>query len=169
MRSLEADLTYTLGQRAAIGAASQGRAVSADTRRKIGAANRALWSEREITPEFRAAMAANGRKGKGRPKSAETRTRMSAAQKGIPKSPEARARMRSGMTGRTHTDEARQKIAAAGRGRPGPNSKLTPDQAREVRRRAREGERTSVLAGEFGISAPTVCDIKAGRSWTNLT
>lgn len=41
-----------------------------------------LWRDREVTPEFREQMAANGRVSGGKPKSAETRAKMSARQKG---------------------------------------------------------------------------------------
>ena len=43
-------------------------------------------------------------------------------------------------------------------------SKLTPGQRIEIRDRARSGERTSVLAREYGISPARVSDIKHGRS-----
>ena len=41
-----------------------------------------LWRGREVTPEFREQMAANGRMLKGKPKSARTRARMSQAHRG---------------------------------------------------------------------------------------
>lgn len=158
----------TPGQRGALSAALQGHATSDETRRKIGESNKANWDRREITPEIRARMAEIGRKGKGKPKSAETRARMSAAQKGRTFTDESLAKMSAAHKGFTHTDEARRKIGAAAKGHPGYTAKLTADQAREIRRRAGEGERTSALAEEFGVSAATISDIKARRSWTNL-
>lgn len=160
---------FSPGQRAALSAAVKGRMVSEETRRKIGEANQANWAEREITPEIRDRMAAMGRKGKGKPKSAETRARMSAAQKGRPRTAEHAANLSAALKGRVMTEETRQKIGTASRGHPGYTAKLTADQAREIRRRASDGERTSILATEFGVSAATISDIKARRSWVNLT
>jgi hypothetical protein len=45
--------------------------------------------------------------------------------------------------------------------------KLTLKQAREIRRRARAGERTLDLAREFGVSLPTISAIKYRRKWTD--
>src|SRR5262245_52177000 len=39
------------------------------------------------------------------------------------------------------------------------------EQAQEIRRRALDGERTSVLAREFELSATHVCRIKYGKAW----
>lgn len=67
--------TYRLNgaQRQHLSASLKGKPKSAEHR-----AN--LWRDREVTDQFRDQMAANGRKGAGREKSAETRLRMSAAQ-----------------------------------------------------------------------------------------
>jgi hypothetical protein len=45
------------------------------------------------------------------------------------------------------------------------SSKLTRDQALEIRARAKAGETTSALAREFGVSASTVRAIDAGAAW----
>jgi hypothetical protein len=46
--------------------------------------------------------------------------------------------------------------------------KLTMRQAEEIRRRARAGEAVVALAGEFGVSAPLVSNIKRGLKWRKL-
>ena len=43
------------------------------------------------------------------------------------------------------------------------SGKLTRAQALEIRSRARNGESTKRLAGEFGVSAPLVSNIKTGK------
>lgn len=40
--------------------------------------------------------------------------------------------------------------------------KLTPDQAREIKR---SSERGSDLAARYGVSQQTICDIRKGRKW----
>lgn len=44
-------------------------------------------------------------------------------------------------------------------------SKLTTDQAREIKQRIAKGEPIKPLAREFGIAFQTVSDIKRGKSW----
>ena len=44
-------------------------------------------------------------------------------------------------------------------------AKLTPGKVRAIRRSA---GRVTDVARRFGISAPTVCDIRSGRSWAHL-
>lgn len=46
------------------------------------------------------------------------------------------------------------------------SSKLTENQVREILSMPKE--RTSVVAQMFGVSAPTICDIRAGRTWKHL-
>lgn len=46
-----------------------------------------------------------------------------------------------------------------------PQAKLSAEQAKEIRRRRRAGERLSALAGEFGVSESTVSLIGRGRLW----
>lgn len=46
-------------------------------------------------------------------------------------------------------------------------AKLSWTQALEIRQRSSNGEGTSALAKEFGISPQAVCDIKANRTWIN--
>jgi hypothetical protein len=43
--------------------------------------------------------------------------------------------------------------------------KLTASEAREIRRRACEGEQTNLLARAYGISAALVSNIKYNRQW----
>lgn len=148
--------------------AMRGRKVSEATRRKISDSNKANWAARGITDEDRARFAEMGRKGTGRTVPPEVRARISAAQKGRPVPAERRAKLSAAATGKTHSPEARAKIAAGNKGRACPTAKLTADQAREIRRRARAGERTSVLAREFGVGAPAISSIKSGKSWVNL-
>lgn len=45
------------------------------------------------------------------------------------------------------------------------SSKLTVDQARDIYRRAKAGERTSQLAREYGVSDAAVSRIKSGANW----
>lgn len=47
-------------------------------------------------------------------------------------------------------------------------AKLREDQVREIRRRANAGDRTSVLAREFGVGSPIVSQIKHGTRWGHL-
>lgn len=46
-----------------------------------------------------------------------------------------------------------------------PKAKLTQDQVEEIRRRANSGERLKPLAEEFGVSQPTISQIKNGNIW----
>ena len=50
-------------------------------------------------------------------------------------------------------------------GEENPAAILTKEQAMEVKRRAKNGERQIDIAAEFGISQPTVSAIKLGRIW----
>jgi len=49
------------------------------------------------------------------------------------------------------------------------NAKLTDEQAAEVKRRKANGEKTSVLMVEFGVSKPTINRIARGYSFSHLT
>jgi hypothetical protein len=42
---------------------------------------------------------------------------------------------------------------------------VTYEEAQDIRRRAHKGERPSVLAREFGLTATHVCRIKYGKAW----
>jgi HNH endonuclease len=44
-------------------------------------------------------------------------------------------------------------------------AKLESYEVLAIRKRLKSGESGSVLAREFGISRPTICDIAAGRTW----
>lgn len=48
-------------------------------------------------------------------------------------------------------------------------SKLTTEQATEIKRRIKKGEPIKPLAREFGIAFQTVSDIKRGKSWAFIT
>lgn len=54
-------------------------------------------------------------------------------------------------------------------GEANPVSKLTDDQAREIRTRRRDGEKGCSLASEFGVSAATVCEIAKGLRYPERT
>lgn len=141
----------TPDQRVALSAALKGHATSAETRRKIGEANRANWADRDITPEVRQHMADMGRTGKGRPKSAEHRRKIGAAQQGRQFSEEHLANLRAGR-----------------RAGPATGTKLTVEKVREIRRRLAAGERNKDLAAEFEISASIISNIKTGSIWQDV-
>lgn len=44
-----------------------------------------------------------------------------------------------------------------------PRTKLSNQQTKDIKTRADNGEGTVALAKEFGVSPPTICDIKYGR------
>lgn len=48
-------------------------------------------------------------------------------------------------------------------------TKLTLDQAFEIKRRAFSGENQRILANEFGVSQPTISAIKHGIRWPDAT
>lgn len=50
-----------------------------------------------------------------------------------------------------------------------PMRKLSEAQVRAIRQRLTEGERGCDLAAEFGVSRPTITDIKTGRKWRACT
>jgi group I intron endonuclease len=89
-------------QRANVSRALKGKPKSAEHR-----AN--MWGSREVTPEFRERMAANGRAGRGKPKAADHRSKIGAAQTGSANHAaklteaavrEIRARLAAGESGR---------------------------------------------------------------------
>ncbi len=49
-----------------------------------------------------------------------------------------------------------------------PNSKLSNDDAAEIRCRREAGERGADLAREFKVSQVVICDIYKGRTWRNV-
>lgn len=49
-----------------------------------------------------------------------------------------------------------------------PNTKLTAEQVREIRRRVAEGEKLSRLAGAYGVDISLIWQIKARRAWRDL-
>lgn len=70
----------------------------------------------------------------------------------------------------THADNARDKVERNRLvvGERVHNSKLTPEAVLEIRHRAKLGLGTMALASMFGVSAPTICDIKARRTWAHV-
>jgi len=68
-----------------------------------------LWRDRQVTPEFRDQMAANGRRGLGRPKSLEARRKMSERQSG--------SQNHSAKLTETIVKEILRRLAAGERGR----------------------------------------------------
>jgi hypothetical protein len=71
----------------------------------------------------------------------------------------------------THDDNMRDMVSKgrACKGERQPNSKLTENAAREIKRLLRAGERTSrSIAAQFGIHEQTVAGIKQGRTWRHV-
>lgn len=54
------------------------------------------------------------------------------------------------------------------RGERSPFAKLTEAQAKEIKIRSNNGERTSALAKEFGVGSPIISQIKNGSRWKHL-
>lgn len=124
---------------------------SEEHRANLSAAHKALWESREVTPEFRERMAELGRMGKGRKRSAETRQRMSDAQKGREFTPEHLANVRAAHAGLR------------------PTAKLDVDKVRVIKRRLAEKASCAALGREFKVSPLTISDIKHGRAWRDVT
>lgn len=120
-------------------------------RANLSAAHKALWESREVTPEFRERMAELGRMGKGRKRSAETRQRMSDAQKGREFTPEHLANVRAAHAGLR------------------PTAKLNVDKVRVIKQRLAEKASCAALGREFKVSPLTISDIKHGRTWRDVT
>lgn len=71
----------------------------------------------------------------------------------------------------THAENVRQAIER-GRmvhGERSHLSKLTEEQAREIKRRLQAGESQAALAREFGIGVSALWALKTGRTWRHLT
>lgn len=124
---------------------------------------------------------------KGRRHSKEAKERMRKAQRNRPPiSEETRMKLSKAGVGRKLTEEARRKISESKLGKPRPIEhmraawnatrgkplsqehkekirKVDDNTAREIHRRASEGEKISVLADEYGVSTATIRDIKALR------
>lgn len=70
----------------------------------------------------------------------------------------------------THSDNV-QDAMEKGRmalGDKNPNAKLTDEEAAEIKRRKANGEKTSVLMVEFGVSKPTIDRVARGYSFSHL-
>ena len=50
-----------------------------------------------------------------------------------------------------------------------PNYRLKDEQVREIKQRLASGEAPSEIARWFGVSQPTISDIKTGRTWSHIT
>ena len=142
--------TSDLRRAQAISTANRGVPKTDEHRAKLGEAHRKYWADREITPELSARFSEMARIQGSKPKSAETRRRMSEAQKGRSFTPEHLASLRA---------------AKANGGKP---LKLTVEQAAAIKRRAVAGEPVAALAREFGVKPASVSDIKHGRSWRHI-
>lgn len=57
----------------------------------------------------------------------------------------------------------RVKHGTSNRGERNRQSKLTDEQARDIKRRLKQGERQYILANEYGVSQSAIHDIKNGR------
>ncbi len=136
--------------RQAISKANKGAPKSPEHRARLSEAHRALWEDREVTPEYRERMAEMARSRRGHEVSAETRRKIRDAQKGRPKSPEHVAAMRA---------------AKAAGGKP---LKLTAGQIPEIRGRIAAGESMPSIAARFGVKPASISDIKHGRSWRHV-
>lgn len=134
----------------AISAANKGVPKTAGHRAKLSEAHLAYWDGREVTQEYRDQMAERARLGKGRPKSEETRRKMSEAQKG-----------------RQFTEEHLANLRAARKG-VRPTAKLTEDKVREIKWRLKAEESCAALGREFNVSPLTISDIKHGRTWRDV-
>lgn len=55
------------------------------------------------------------------------------------------------------------------RGELSKRAKLTNDQAINIFKRAKQGEKTKNLAAEFGVSSSAVSEIKTGKKWRHVT
>jgi hypothetical protein len=60
-------------------------------------------------------------------------------------------------------------VTTAENTRRGLSAKLTAEAVREIRRRLADGARGVDLAAEFGVSSPTISEIKHRRKWADLT
>lgn len=127
----------------------------------------------------------------------ETKRKMSEAQRGRVMSETAKQKVGEAtkqrlqdpknhpMYGKTHTKEAREKISRAGRGRKPSaecrkrlsevhrgsqniNSRLDEEKVKAIKLLIHGGEKTSTIARQFDVSQSTICDIKAGRTWSYL-
>lgn len=71
-----------------------------------------------------------------------------------------------------HNDRMRNRgwdrRATAVRGSQASWAKLTEQAVREIRKLKESGARTGELAMQFGVSAPTICDVIAGRRWGHV-
>lgn len=50
-----------------------------------------------------------------------------------------------------------------------PNNKLRPDDIPDIYRRIRAGERMTRIANDYGVTPPSIHDIKFGRTWRYIT
>lgn len=47
-------------------------------------------------------------------------------------------------------------------------SKITKDQAKEIKLLLSQGEKMQAISERYGLSLPSLCDIKAGRTWKSI-
>lgn len=102
---------------------------------------------------------------------AETRERMRKTWLGRKHTPAACRNIGNSKRGTKHTAETRAKMSKAHKGRTitwgdklgNANRCVTDNQAREIYRRAISGERTGLLAKEYGVHRTTITNIKMGH------
>lgn len=91
-----------------------------------------------------------------------------APMRGREHSQQTRCKMSQAHIGHIVRKNIRQKIREGQQGSLGNNAKLTEDDVITIRHRIMRGEKQVTLAGEFGVSAPTITDIKNRKSWRHL-
>jgi group I intron endonuclease len=183
--------THCEATRAKISAAHKDKPKSDEHRTKIGAAHKGR--KRTLTAEWRAKLSAAGKgrslslearaklsaalKGrKGKPQSSEARAKLSAAHKGKPKSDEHRAKISAARTGQKLSPERYERVVEMHRNRSPEtrarlseaNSKFTPEQVIEIRRKAAQGQGIVSLAREYGVNHSLISEIVSGKTWKHL-
>lgn len=82
--------------------------------------------------------------------------------------PNYRARVIEGLKAHNRSSEHRAKISENKRGSRHPMAQLKEEEVIEIKRKIREGMRTTDIALEHGISQTRVSGIKHGRSWRHV-
>ena len=70
--------------------------------------------------------------------------------------------------GHSVLEETRTKIRTSQQGSLGNNAKLNEQQVCEIRDKIQRGEKQTMIANEFGVSTPTITDIKNRKSWRHV-
>lgn len=106
----------------------------------------------------------------GKPLSAETRAKMSAAKRGSkmpPRTAEHRFRLGNGNRGRKIDGAWLEKIRATAttRARTGANAKLSAEKVEEIRNRLAAGETCMSIAKSFDVTRGLISHVKHRRAW----